>query len=156
MNAKLSDIEIEFLRESNAIEREFSLRAFEDAVFAWEYAKLHDINFANLLETHRLLLRRLNSRIAGKFRKVGVYVGTQKGIDHEKIRAVLFNWFQRKYKTENDIKKLHIEFEKIHPFEDGNGRTGRIVMNVQRLKIGLPILVIHEGSEQMSYYNWFG
>jgi hypothetical protein len=53
------------------------------------------------------------------------------------------------------IKQWHINFEGIHPFEDGNGRIGRILMNLQRLSVGLPILIIHEGEEQFEYYKWF-
>ena len=56
---------------------------------------------------------------------------------------------------EETIEQDHIWFEKIHPFEDGNGRTGRILMNIQRLNAGLPLLIIHEGKEQMEYYKWF-
>ena len=52
-------------------------------------------------------------------------------------------------------KTLHVKYEKIHPFVDGNGRTGRIFMNWWRIKNNLPILVIHEGKEQMDYYKWF-
>jgi hypothetical protein len=52
-------------------------------------------------------------------------------------------------------KKAHVAFETIHPFVDGNGRIGRILMNWQRLQEGLPILIIHEGPEQMEYYKWF-
>ena len=55
----------------------------------------------------------------------------------------------------NLIKRWHIQFEHIHPFEDGNGRVGRILMNFQLVKKGLPILVIHEGKEQREYYKWF-
>jgi len=58
-------------------------------------------------------------------------------------------------KTDETIKKAHIAFEKIHPFEDGNGRVGRIILNFQRVKAGLPILVIHTGKEQQEYYKWF-
>jgi Fic family protein len=52
-------------------------------------------------------------------------------------------------------KVLHVQYEKIHPFVDGNGRTGRIFMNWWRINNGLPILVIHEGKEQWEYYKWF-
>ncbi len=55
----------------------------------------------------------------------------------------------------NFIKNSHIFFEKLHPFEDGNGRTGRILMNLQKLNEELPLLIIHEGEEQMEYYKWF-
>ena len=52
-------------------------------------------------------------------------------------------------------KDTHIMFENIHPFEDSNGRTGRILYNIHRLNLGLPIHIIHEGDEQMEYYKWF-
>jgi len=48
----------------------------------------------------------------------------------------------------------HIHFEKIHPFVDGNGRMGRILMNWQRVKVGLQPLIIW-ASERQAYYAWF-
>lgn len=41
------------------------------------------------------------------------------------------------------ILESHINFEKIHPFSDGNGRTGRMVMNYSLLANGLPPLIIN-------------
>jgi len=40
------------------------------------------------------------------------------------------------------ILDSHIQFERIHPFSDGNGRTGRLIMNYSLLKEGYPPLVI--------------
>jgi len=57
-------------------------------------------------------------------------------------------------KNGKHIQLDHITFEKIHPFIDGNGRIGRIFMNWQRKKAGLPILVIKE-AEKQKYYDWF-
>ena len=54
----------------------------------------------------------------------------------------------------NRIRNDHIGFEKIHPFIDGNGRLGRILMNWQRIQCGLDILVIWE-IEKQEYYKWF-
>ena len=51
-------------------------------------------------------------------------------------------------------KKDRIWFEKNHPFEDGNGRTGRILLNWQRLQYGLPLLII-ESYKKEEYYKWF-
>jgi Fic family protein len=51
-------------------------------------------------------------------------------------------------------KDHHIRYEHIHPFVDGNGRTGRMFMNWERLKAGLPLLVIKE-SKKYDYYDWF-
>jgi len=53
----------------------------------------------------------------------------------------------------DEIERIHVEFENIHPFEDGNGRVGRILMNLQRIFSGMSVLIIHEGTEQQEYYK---
>lgn len=146
----------EFLRESNKIEREYSEQAFDDAKDSWEYA-VHKkkISMTQILEIHRRLMQNLNPNIAGKIREVDVYVGIRKCLEPHHIKKALKFLLNIKPSTEEGIREWHIEFEKIHPFVDGNGRTGRILMNFQRLKLGLPLLIIHEGKEQFEYYNWF-
>lgn len=154
-----------FLRESNLIEREPSDVAFSDAIDAWEYLNGYkDLTIGGILETHRLLMRRLNPRIAGKLRMVEVRVGSRICPDPKKVKGLLLDWFYAQNinppTTSAAIKKAHVAFENIHPFEDGNGRTGRILMNWQRIKAGLPILIIHadwpkKGGEQRAYYSWF-
>ena len=51
--------------------------------------------------------------------------------------------------------KFHIEFERIHPFEDGNGRTGRIILNKHLLDNGLaPIFITPQMREfYINYIN---
>ncbi|MBD5316606.1 MAG: Fic family protein [Bacteroides sp.] len=44
----------------------------------------------------------------------------------------------------NILMDSHIQFERIHPFDDGNGRTGRELINLELAKKGLPFLVIEE------------
>ena len=61
---------------------------------------------------------------------------------------------ENKYSEEDLLKAIletHIQFEKIHPFSDGNGRTGRMVMNYSLLENNLPPLIIkkHEKNEYM-------
>lgn len=155
--------EIEFLKESNKIEREYSEEALDDAKESWEYAKVmipkgRKIDAEYIQTVHKFLMKRLDSRIAGKIRKCDVWIGGRKGFNPEEIQEelrLLCNHGLYPTLSEDLIKRWHIEFEKIHPFEDGNGRTGRIIMNIQRLKIGLPLLIIHEGEEQQEYYKWF-
>jgi len=159
---------IEFLKESNAIEREYSDRALSDSITAWRYVHKkvikdnEPIGKEIILGIHKRLMKNLNLRIAGKFRKVRVGVMTKEGfkeaISYSEISQELKDLCSHSFYptlSEGQIKRWHIQFEHIHPFEDGNGRTGRILMNIQRLKIGLPLLIIHEGKEQMEYYKWF-
>jgi len=150
--------EIEFLKESNAIEREYSQESLEDAIKAWVMACINSqqINIYYILGIHRRLLARLNPKIMGKIRKCPVMIGGKtKFTSKEEIICELIKLCEIIPKTEKEIKEWHIIFEDIHPFEDGNGRTGRILMNIQRLKIKLPLLIIHEGEEQREYYKWF-
>jgi len=119
------------------------------------------MSISYFLGIHRRLLKRLNPKIAGKLRKVQVGVMTKKGFKEaihwssiEEELRLLCNPGLYPTSSEKLIKRWHIQFEKIHPFEDGNGRTGRILMNIQRLKVGLPILVIYD-KEKFEYYKWF-
>jgi len=154
----MSDEEIEFLRESNAIEGEYDALALADAISAWEYAKAVSVPDRHcILGIHEKLMKRLRPDIAGIRRQVAVMIGGKELPNPGSVNRLWIMWEDNhsNAKTEEEIKQAHIAFEQVHPFEDGNGRVGRIVMNMQRLNHDLPILVIHEGEEQQEYYKWF-
>lgn len=160
----------EFLKESNAIEGVYDFDSLLHAVDAWQYLSKRKVMTTGLiLKVHKILMlnQPLQPDERGYFRKVPVWIGGKEGIQANRIPEEIVQWTKnvndliRGGKKESDIFKervskiQHIEYERIHPFIDGNGRTGRMFMNWTRLRIGLPVLVIHEGKEQMEYYKWF-
>ena len=171
LKAPLDKDVLEFLRESNNIEREYGETAFTDAVEAWRYAvkNCKNITLKYVLKIHGLLMENIGPAIAGKVRDCDVYIGQQhkmfinKALIEDDIKALVdvMNNDLKAMRSEPDIKKeekakaLHVWFESIHPFVDGNGRTGRILYNIHRLKAGLPLHIIHTGYDQWEYYKWF-
>ena len=164
-----------FLKESNAIEREYSILALQDSTDAWKYmykeciTENKDFTVTRILEAHKILTRNLlDKQHAGKFRTCKVYIGGRECSDDNlklKLKDLCkeMNWYKKeniKNETQrNTIEKIctqfHIDFEHLHPFIDGNGRIGRIIWNIQRLKLGFDLHIIHEGKEQFEYYKIF-
>jgi len=156
MNDKILET---FLRESNAIEEVYDDKSLLDARFAWEYLiRQAELTPEVVCETHRRLMRsqRLPKSLKGRFRPMFVRVGWRICPDPREVPRLMQNWFAKVNNdvTWRDIQSSHVEFERIHPFADGNGRTGRMFMNWQRLLKGLPILIIYE-TEKHNYYRWF-
>lgn len=160
----------EFILQSNYIEGERSVQAFYDGMDAWNWAykhrnniKKHGINY--ILDIHWFLAHNIAPDIAGKIRSCDVWIGgkRKKFISEFKIVEDLekiLNMMQSKYpeldkEKEEFAKHCHVEFENVHPFVDFNGRTGRILYNIQRINLGLDLHIIHEGGEQLEYYKWF-
>lgn len=154
---KLTQIEIEFLRESNAIECVFDQQSLKDAIMAWEFIKNKEaLTHSVVSEVHKILMKNqpIEDRLKGSYRDCGILIGGRAGLACALIPAKIDAWITS-MNTRRAWKALHVEYEKIHPFVDGNGRTGRIFMNWHRRRLGLPILVIKVGQQQHNYYKWF-
>ena len=92
----------------------------------------------------------------GEYKKVANTVGL---VDTAKPDEVpgrmrnLIDWYNSlKNVTIHDIIKFHYEFELIHPFQDGNGRVGRIIMFKECLKNGIMPFII-EDTNKAYYYR---
>jgi Fic family protein len=118
-----------------------------------------DIDKEIILLLHRMLLGGINDNIAGRFRTKGEYVrvGSHVAPAPEQIESMIeesINTYESKlsqYFLER-ISKFHLEFENIHPFCDGNGRIGRVLMNYQLLRQGFPPVIIRD-KEKAEYYT---
>ena len=70
----------------------------------------------------------------------------------------LMNYYIYNYNNDGQeifdkIARYHIEFEKIHPFEDGNGRTGRLLLNYELLKNNIPPVIISK-EDRVKYFEF--
>lgn len=68
------------------------------------------------------------------------------------MQALLAAYSAKKAKTLEDILEFHVWFERIHPFQDGNGRVGRLIMFKECLKYGIVPFII-EDNLKMFYYR---
>jgi Fic family protein len=70
----------------------------------------------------------------------------------DRMKALLSEYNPKEEKTLEDILEFHVRFEKIHPFQDGNGRVGRLIMFKECLKYNIVPFII-EDNLKMFYYR---
>lgn len=70
----------------------------------------------------------------------------------DRMKALLTEYNSKKGKTFEDILDFHVKFERIHPFQDGNGRVGRLIMFKECLKYNIVPFII-EDNLKMYYYR---
>lgn len=115
-----------------------------------------------ILSLHKLLLTGINDDIAGRYRsgKEWVRIGTHFGANPTFVPSLISELLEQ-YSQKSDeffldkIAYFHAEFETIHPFNDGNGRIGRVLINQQLASLGLPPITIQNKSKRTDYYPLF-
>lgn len=148
----------EFVKHSNQIENVWDEKEILNSLEAWEYLKTKEkLTKTVILGVHKRIARKLNPKIAGKFRKCRIFVGGREGIKHSKIDAAIDKWLSKYSGVVSSIdaaKRAHVEFEHIHPHQDFNGRTGRLLWLWHQEKSGLPFEMI-KYEDRWNYYKWF-
>lgn len=120
------------------------------------------LNIKLILSGHKTLLTSIDENISGRFRhgKEWVRVGNHLGANPQFVDILMqelvdnFNENKSSYFLD-DLAYFHAEFETIHPFVDGNGRMGRVLINLQLMNLGLPPIIIQNKSKHTEYYPLF-
>lgn len=108
-----------------------------------------------ILKIHKILTKNiLNSDNSGKYRKCNIKIGGEYGCPPVGIKIKMQDLVKmiKKVKVYQDCWDVHNEFEVIHPFVDGNGRTGRLILNWLLLKNNFKFEVI-KYENKLNYYN---
>ncbi len=115
----------------------------------------------NIKELHRILKSgtsdsRKDWFAVGDYKKVPNEVGGRETTPPEKvageIKALLEQYHRKEENTLKDILDFHVQFERIHPFQDGNGRVGRLILFKECLKNNIVPFII-EDTLKMYYYR---
>lgn len=112
---------------------------------------IKDIHYLVLADKKedRGIYRRVPVRIMG-----AAHEPVQPYLIASKMEGLLEQYKNSKEDIATKLARLHIEFESIHPFIDGNGRTGRLLINLELMKMGYPPIDI-KFTDRLKYYKAF-
>ena len=166
-NSTLTLKETEKILLEMEVSRDVSLReVFEAKNLAMVMEYIHtkpseELSKEIILLLHKMLIGIIDDSIAGRLRKKGEYVRIGNFIasppEHieRMLEEALINYSSDHTSYFIDkISKFHLHFEIIHPFNDGNGRIGRVLINYQLYVLGFPGIIIRD-KEKLVYYSSF-
>src|SRR3989338_240248 len=149
--------------------RDENLRVALDMIKGLRYVKENkkELSLAFLLELHNIIMAEYGAKNPGKFRQKQAYIYLK---SYEKVEEIGFRpptpqeiekrlaelaaWYNKNIGKLNAIELaalLHLRFYMIHPFEDGNKRVSRLLLNKALFDKGYPLLNISKDSQ--SYFD---
>lgn len=169
--SKLTHDQTRYIFETNTIGLSNTAVKVDDIVETANHFKCIDIIIDSALkpisealikELHRVLKggtsdSRQNWFVVGDYKKLPNTVGGKETTQPEQvsksIKALLAEYNAKKNKTLDDMLDFHYRFERIHPFQDGNGRIGRLILFKECLKYNITPFII---DEELKYFYYRG
>ena len=111
--------------------------------------KIKEINEKNIKKIHAAIMNGFEDKKPGKYRDWPMFITASKvkPVKAEEIEKEMKKLIEYSKKEEKHVVELasefHARFEFIHPFSDGNGRTGREILNIMLQKEGFPRAIIN-------------
>ncbi len=118
------------------------------------------VDLAHLLRWHKAIFSETKPDIAGRLRDFEVRIGRSRHIPPPplEVRPMLVELLRRLNRSTDSVNpvelaaRFHLDFESVHPFGDGNGRIGRLAMNMILHRAGYPLLNIRCGKRRAYYH----
>lgn len=144
-----------------SLREHFEATNHRDAILYVEeiVAKQEMLSEWQIKNIHNLVLKGIDNEEAGRYRRENVVISgastTPPDFLHlgEEMQH-LIAWYEQAGQMHpiERAAELHTRFVKIHPFIDGNGRTGRLLLNFELMKSGYPPAVIRK-EDRLTYYD---
>ncbi len=122
-------------------------------------AKREPLSEWQIKNMHGLVLKGIDNEEAGRYRRENVVISGASTTPPDFLRLgeamqQLIAWHEQTGQMHpiERAAELHTRFVQIHPFVDGNGRTGRLLLNFELMKAGYPPAVIRK-EDRLAYYD---
>ncbi len=156
---KISEYDTAFIINSQTFLSEYSAKDNMEVLGsnnAWNYVlSKPEVSTYTLKQIHKRILF-FDVENAGVFRNIPIYVGDKKMLNEDLIEEAISKLLKplKNIDIFKEVADFHLKFENIHPFVDGNGRTGRMLINLQLISNGfLPVNI--KFNDAGKYYRCF-